>query len=149
MIWVVTANTNECRIYSYEKNHAHLVLLKEIAHPELKLKTSDTLTTDKPGHYRANDSARGAYSPHTEPKEVEIAHFSKEIAEELDKGRNANAYEKLIIITPPHMNGLLFQHLNKHVQKMVVNNIQKDLQHLNDREIIDFLKTHAAYEQSS
>ena len=142
MIWVVTANTNTCRFYNYDKNHSKLSLLKEISRPEIRLKASDSLTTDRPGHYQINESARGAYSPHTEPKEVEIDNFSREIAQELNKGRNANAYEKLILIALPHMHGLLDLHLNKHVKELVINSIQKDLQHLNNMELVEFLKTH-------
>ncbi len=145
MIWVIVANSNDCRIYNYNKRKDNLTLLKELSHPENRLKTGDFLTTDKPGHYQANATARGAYSPHMDPKEVEIDRFSREIADQLDKGRKTNAYEKLIIITEPHMNGLLFQHLNKHVQELVINNIQKDLQKLSDDKLRDFLQIHAQY----
>lgn len=147
MIWVTTATTNACSIYNYDKQHATLSLLKEIKHPELKLKNSD-MTSDKPGHYQAGD-ARGAYSPHTDAKHVEIDRFSKEIADELDKGRKDNSYKSLIIITPPHMNGLLFQHLNKHVKELIIHNIQKDLLHLNHRDLLEFLKTNAQYPNQS
>lgn len=149
MIWVATANANTCRIYNYDKNHSTLSLLKEITHPEMKLKTSDTLTTDRPGHYQTSESARAAYSPHMDAKEIEIDNFSREIVEELDKGRKTNSYEKLILIASPHMHGLLNHHLNNHVKERVINNIQKDLQHLNDRELLDFLETHAQYPDKS
>lgn len=149
MIWIATANTNTCRIYSYDKNHSKLSLLKEIQHPEMRLKTSDSLTTDRPGHYQANESARGAYSPHRDAKEVKIDNFSREIAEELDQGRKANSYEKLILIASPHMHGLINHHLNKHVKDLVINNIEKDLQHLNARELLDFLQAHAQYPNES
>ena len=145
MIWVVIANTNTYRIFNYDKNHAKLSLLKEISHPEMRLKASDTLTTDRPGHYQISESARGAYSPHMDAKEVEIDNFSREIAEELDKGRKIHAYEKLIIIAPPHMHGLLNHHFNKHVKDLVVNSIQKDLHHLSNHELVEFLQTHVQY----
>lgn len=149
MIWIATANTNTCRIYSYDKNHSKLSLLKEITHPEMRLKTSDFLTTDRPGHYQASGSARGAYSPHMDAKEVEIDNFSREITEELDKGRKANLYEKLILISAPHMHGLINQHLNKHVKALVINNIEKDLLHLSEHELVEFLQKHAQYSDKS
>lgn len=149
MIWVAIANTNSCRIYDYDKNHSSLSLLKEISHPELRLKTGDTLTSDRPGHYQAGISARGAYAPDKDPKEVAIDRFSRQIAEELDKGRRANSYDKLIIITAPHMNGLLFNHLNKHIKDLVTHNIQKDIHYFNKRELIDFLKIHTQYPNES
>ncbi len=145
MEWVIITNTNTCRIYNYDKKHVKLSLLTEISHPDLKLKTSDVITTERPGHYHKGESARGAYEPRMDPKEVEIDRFSHEIAALLDKGRNENAYEKLIIITAPHMNGLLFKHLNKHVKELVAKNIQKDLLNMNEREITDFIKTHTQF----
>lgn len=145
MMWITIADTNSCRIYNYDKNHSKLLLLKEIQHPELRLKIGDTFTTDRPGHYQANESARGAYSPHMDAREVGINNFSREIAEELDKGRNNNSYKQLILIAAPHMHGLLNSHLNKHVKNLVISHIQKDLQHYTDDELINFLKTHAQY----
>lgn len=145
MTWIVTADSASCRIYSYDKNHSKLQLLKELQHPESRLKAGDSLTTDRPGHYQKSKSARGAYSPHMDAKEVELNDFTREIADELDAGRNNHSYEKLILISSPHMHGLLLQHLNNHVKNLVVNNIQKDLQHYSEHELIDFLKTHAQY----
>jgi len=40
---------------------------------------------------------------------------------------------------------LLFQHINKLVKKLVTHNIEKDLMHLPDHELLSFLKTHAQY----
>jgi protein required for attachment to host cells len=140
MILVVTANSNDCRIYHFDKPHANLTLLSEISHPENKLKNSD-LTSDRSGHYQAGGtSGRGAYSPRMDAKEIEIDNFSREIANILNKERNGNEYKKLILIAPSHMSGLLNQHLNKHVKELIVNHIQKDLQHLKTHELLEFLK---------
>jgi protein required for attachment to host cells len=144
MILVVNANTNDCKIYQYEKHPAQLVLIKEISHPECKLKSGD-LTADREGHYKANQSARGAYSPSTTAKEVEIINFSKEIAQDLNQRRNQNELENLILIATPHMYGLLLQHLNKHVISLVINHIQKDLLHMKDHELLDFLNKNTKF----
>ncbi len=136
--WVVTTDTNTCRIYHYKKKPRELTLLKEIQHPENKLRDID-LTSGKPGHYKSSGSAHGAYSQPSDPKEIKITDFSREIAKELDHGRNMHAYEKLIVIAPPHMNGLLFQHINKHVKNLITHCIEKDLLHLDDHKLLDFL----------
>lgn len=141
---VVNTNTNTCRIYHYVKHPAQLTLIKEIKHPENKLRSGE-ITSDRPGHYKAGNAAHGAYSPHMEAKEVEIDNFSREIANELDKERMKKEYEEAIIIAPPHMNGLLFQHVNKHVKDLVINNIEKDLIHLTDHELLKYLQAHTQY----
>ena len=146
MIWVVNTNSNMCHIYTYQKSPAELTLLKELNHPENRLKKSDFLTSDKPGHYQSDPShAGGSYSQRTDPKEVAVDDFAREIARELNHGRTTHAYENLILITPPHMHGLLLQHLDKHVKELVTHTIQKDLQHLTDKELLTILKTNTQF----
>jgi len=141
MTWIVTANTNLYRIYHYDKNPEKIALVKEVNHPENKLKKGDFLTSDKPGKYQTDGTGGGSYSPRTDPKVVEIDNFSREIALELNHGRTANAYSNLIVIMPPHMHGLLSEHLDKHVKALIKKEIQKDVTHLAHNELLEFLKT--------
>lgn len=147
MIWVVNANSNICRIYDYQKSPAKLTLIKEINHPENKLKKSEFLTADKPGHYQTSNAGHGTYSQQTDPKEHAIENFSREIAKELDHGRTSNIYNKLIIISPPHMEGLLKKHFDKHVKNLITHNIQKDLLHLPDHELLQYVQENTKYSQ--
>ncbi|OGT35016.1 MAG: hypothetical protein A3F11_07360 [Gammaproteobacteria bacterium RIFCSPHIGHO2_12_FULL_37_14] len=144
MIWVVNSNSIVCRIHEFYKKGAKLTLVKELQHPENKLKSGD-LTADRPGHYQSSHAARGSYSQPSDPKEIKIDNFYREIAKDLDQERCKQSYDELIIIAPPHLNGLLFQHLDKHVKDLVINNIKKDLVHLPDHELIQFLATHAQF----
>lgn len=145
MIWVVAANSVTCRIYHYDKHPAKLTLIKEIFHPENRLKKEDYLTSDKPGHYQGGDASRGAFSPRTDPKDVEIDNFAREIAKELEQGRKTGAYEKFIIMTTPHMDGLIFSHTDKHVKKLIANNIQKDPQNFSQHDLLNYIVEHAQY----
>ena len=142
MTWIVAANTNKCCIYHFDKNPKTVSLLKEINHSENRLKKSDYLTSDKPGRYQTDGSAGGTYSPHTDPKAAEVDSFAREIAHELNHGRNVQAYKNLIIITPSHMNGLLHQHLDKHVNELIISEIQKDVMTLSHHELLAFLEEH-------
>lgn len=145
MTWVVNTSTNTCHIYDYQKKSKKLTLLKEVKHPELQGKTGDFLTSDRPGHFHSGHAAHGTYSPHTDPKAAAIDHFSRDIAAALNEGRKNNAYENLILITTAHMQGLLFQHMDKHVKERIINMIQKDLIHLKDHELLDYLVTHTQF----
>ena len=149
MTWIVTANSNQCCIYQLGKNVDNATLIKEINHAENKLKKGDHLTSDKPGRYQTDGAAGGSYSPHTDPKTVEVANFAREIAHELNSGRTANAYQHLVIITSPHMNGLLHQHLDKHVKALIINEIQKDVMPLSPHELIDFLKKNKVHDANN
>ena len=145
---VINTNTNTCRIYHYDKHPAKLTLLKELNHFETKLKSGE-ITSDKQGHYKSSQSAHGAYSPHMEAKEVEIDKFSREIAKELNLERTQNKYDELIVIAPPHMKGLLYQHINKHVKDLVIKNIEKDLLNLPDHELLKFLQQHTQFPEKT
>lgn len=137
MYWVLNCNTSICKIYEYKKPD-HFVFLKEINHPENKLKNSE-LVSDKSGHYQAGP-AHGAFSPDTEPKTVKVIEFLKEVARELDKGRNEQVYQNLIIVAAPHTSGMLKQQLNKHIDSLISNHIQKDMMHLNQQDFLHFIK---------
>lgn len=143
-LWVVNTDSNTCKIYQYRKHPDQLTLLKEIRHPENKLRDTD-LTSDKPGHYKSSNTAHGAYSQPSDPKEIKIDAFTREIAKELDHGRNTQSYTNLILIASPHMCGLLSQHINKHVLDLVAHKIEKDLIHLPDHELLTYLRTHTQY----
>lgn len=144
MIWVINSNSNTCRIYEYNKHHAKLNLIKEIQHPENKLHNID-MVTDRSGRYKSNGGAHGAYAPPSDPKDVKIDHFMRDLARELNQERNKNSYEKLIVIAPAHMNGLLMQHIDKHVKDLIIANLNKDLIHLNNHELLSVLESTPNY----
>jgi protein required for attachment to host cells len=143
MIWVINSNSNTCRIYKYNKSKAQLDLVKELMQPENRLHNSD-LTSDRPGRYQSGD-VHGAYAPASDPKKVKIDDFLRDVARELNEQRVKQNFEKLILIAPSHQNGILMSHMDKHVKNMIISNIQKDLLHLNDRELLSVLEATPNY----
>lgn len=142
MIWLINVNSNQCRIYDYQKKPPEITLIKELSNPAAKRDTNSDVTTDRPGHYQTRGSVHGAFSPRTDPKENETTHFARDIVKELDHGRNNNLYNEVILIAPPHMMGILNQHTDTHVKKLITNSIQNDLIHLKDHELLDFIKNY-------
>lgn len=140
MTWLVLLDSNHCKIYSYQKKPISLKSLYEVNHEELRLKKKDFLTTDRPGLNQAIMGRTGTYSPPTDPKEVEVIHFIREIAETLDHARKQRAFDKLILMAPPHVNGLLMHHLNKRIRNLIISNIKKDYVHERLEEIMGYLK---------
>lgn len=137
-MWFITANTNSCRIFNYDKKSKNISLIKEIHNPLGKLKSSE-ITTDRPGHFSTDTGARGAFEPHEDPKENEAEHFSQEIAKELDIGKRTNQYSELIVAAQPHMSGLINMHLDKQVKESITNNVKKDYTHLSESELLKIL----------
>lgn len=142
MIWLININSNQCRIYDYQKKPPQITLIKELSNPLAKHNAGEDITTDRPGHYQSRGTVHGAFSPRTDPKENEVIHFAREVADELNNGRNNNLYKEIILIAPSHMIGILNQHTDSHVKKLVTNSIHNDLIHLKDHELLDFIKNY-------
>jgi len=141
MKWIVTANTNDCCIYEYHDND--LKLIKQISRPENKLKDSE-LSSDKPGRYNSsNSTGGGAYAPHTEIEDVQDNNFAREVAIELNEARNKNKYRELVIIMPAQIEGLFLNHLNSKVKELIEHTIQKNIMHLSEKELLDYLSENA------
>lgn len=134
--WVVVADSSSCKIYEYHFCPEKIKLIKEINHPENQLKDID-IAMDKQGSYRCNAGAGNFAS--SDPKKNNINAFSREIANCLDSDRKNRGFEHFILISPPHMCGLINQHLNKHVKKMLDLNIGKDLLKYNERQLLNFI----------
>ena len=111
MIRVIVTDSNTCCIYDYQKKSSTLTLHKQLQHLENKLKTTE-LVSDSQGRFKTDGNAHGAYSQPTDPKEVKIDQFAREISKELDAERNNHEYESLVLIAAPHVHGLINSHLN-------------------------------------
>ncbi|MBA2650013.1 MAG: host attachment protein [Legionella sp.] len=141
MKWIVTANTNQCRVYELQENALKLII--ELNRPENKLKESE-LGSDKPGRYNSSVSTGGggAYAPHTKFEDVQDDDFAREVALKLDEARNQNSYNELIIVMPAQIEGMFSKHLNKNVKELVKFTIHKNLMHLSQNELYIYLNKH-------
>lgn len=143
MLWVVSANTNHCKIYHYQKHQNKLTLLKELDEPLNRLKNREIIS-DRPGHYNKSigDGSRGSYEPKYEPKDTAIMTFSRKIAKLLNTAKQDKLFDKVIVITDSHMLGLLKQSLDKNVHETIHQTILKDLHSLSEQELAKYLEEH-------
>jgi len=127
--WLLIANTNSALIYDIS-SHEHLPKLKDhlvkaFDFPEGKLKSSE-LGNDEPGRYHTMGAPGSAYSPDTNPHQVELERFSRLIGDYLLAENLAHHYEQLIVCAEPHFLGILDTHFPKHVKDSVKIKINKD-----------------------
>ena len=141
MTWVLVLNSNACKVVSFSKNDKTIHEIKEFHHPENREKNGE-LVSDRQGHYSTDVNSGGAYSPKTDPKDVKRDHFVLEICHWLEENRTHHQFEKLIVVAAAKMDGLLSQHLNKNLEKMIVQHIQKDVVFLKKHELFTFLMEH-------
>ena len=138
MKWIMVANSNDCRIYAYDKSIKKLKLIEEIKHPENRLREQD-LVSDSYGLYQNRGMRRGSYEPELSHVELATDNFAREMAEKLNGGRIRHLYDELILLMPSTMGGMLFKHLNKNVVGFVHKMIQKNLIKLSDHELKKYL----------
>lgn len=144
MIWVINVNSNQGNVYEYTKHPADLRLIKTYDAPQTKLKNSE-LTTDRPGHYQGGESARGAYEPRLDAKEIEIENFLRHIGKAINKDRNENQFTQLILIAPASVMGQLNKFLDKQVITLMSHQFQKDLLKYTEAELLAFLKENTQF----
>jgi protein required for attachment to host cells len=135
MIWVIAANAIACRIFLYGRSPSRLIMRREIRHPENRLKKQDFLS----------DSGREVLVPRSDPKDVELDNFARDISYDIMHGRKTHAFDKLIFLTTPHMLGLISSHVDKPTRGMVINTIKKDPQHFSASQIMDILRENTRY----
>lgn len=142
-IWILIASATQANCYQTQHLGHKLELVKEFDHPENRKKNLD-LVTDRPGHYQSSSTANnvaghGAFIEKHTPKEAEAEHFAHVIAEEVNKGRASNAFEKLIVVAPPHFHGLLNKHFDHQVLSRVMHHIEKDYTKYSQKELLAYL----------
>lgn len=146
--WILIANTNHARLYTAIKakllqGNGALKLMQEYDHPESKKRDSE-LVSDKAGRYHklAKTGSESAFTEMTDPKELEIEQFAKQLAEELERGRVNNEYGELIIAAAPHFQGILKNNCNPHVLAKVDKYIDKDYMAFEGKELLAQLAKH-------
>ncbi|MFM2323023.1 MAG: hypothetical protein RLZZ225_1176 [Pseudomonadota bacterium] len=139
MIWIISLNSSLGHIYSYEPKKHQLKLLETLENPAGKLKTSD-LISDVPGHYKTSHATKGAYEWPSDPHDVEVDRFTKNLASLLKKGHDEHHFTQLILCAPPHVGGILLSNLDKQVEQALLTNIKKNFVEADASVLISYLK---------
>jgi protein required for attachment to host cells len=127
--WILLADAASARLYVSGEGPGDWTLLREIEHPESRMRPSELLS-DKPGRVKQSTGSRAALEPHTPRKKVEAERFARELAQVLDEGVVSGACERLVLVTPPAFLGVLRHKLPPRVAARVSDVIEKDYLHL-------------------
>ena len=129
--WIVAADASRARFLQVA-DRERLVEVEDLVNPEGRLQDRE-LTTD------ANPRLHGpgGQSAREEPSAVEhsVEMFSKRIGSYLEKARTDHRYDQLYLVAPPKFLGLIRKELGKEVEKLVADDLPKDLSWFNAREI--------------
>jgi protein required for attachment to host cells len=131
---IVVADEREAQFFDASKPHAPLVSRGSIRNAAGDMRDRE-LETDRPGRrFGGTGGARGVQAAHhhgvngeRSTKQHELTLFAKEVAHRIDSGRINREYDKLVLVAPPKMLGLLRQSLTQPTQAMLAAEIAKDL----------------------
>ena len=95
---------------------------------------------------RSNSTAAATSGPASDSeRQGAVEHsartFAREVGRYLDQARNEHRYDQLVLVAPPKFLGALRKELHKEVEKLVVDELPKDLAWFNARQIEEYFAT--------
>jgi protein required for attachment to host cells len=132
--WVVAADASRARVLQVA-GPERLIEVESMLNPEGRMQNREVNTDaagrfpgkDRPGGHSSDDENRGV--DHYEEL------FAKRVGDYLDKARTEHRYDQLVIVAPPKFLGALLKDLGKELEKLVADELPKDLSWFNEREL--------------
>jgi len=125
--WILVADQSLARIFRAANRTAPLEEIESMVHPEGRLHEGE-LVSDRAGRGNVpGSSGRHAVENDTRRKEAASESFARDIAARLDRARHEQHFEKLAIIAPPRMLGLIRKALSSQTADRVDHEVAKEL----------------------
>jgi len=134
--WIIAADASRARILQVTDRERELAEIEDLLNPEGRVHDRELISDAHP-RFSGHGGAGGPGSDREETSAAEHATelFAKRVGEYLDKARTAHRYDRLHLIAPPRFLGQLRKELGKEVQKLVAEELPKDLSWLSARDI--------------
>jgi protein required for attachment to host cells len=146
--WIIAADSSRARVLQVADREHKLVEIEDLLNPQARLQDRDLQTDGEPrfnGHGgvgRPGSSPTGGPGSDRETKgavEHSVEVFAREIGQYLEKARNQHRFDRLHLVAPPKFLGALRKELGKEVEKLVEQEVPKDLSWFNTRELERYL----------
>lgn len=126
-IWIVAVRRANASIFASHGNQQPLEIVREIEHPEGRLKAAE-INADRPG--RAFDRAgQGRHGMSTEESTTEQVdqRFVATLARDLEHARHVGEFSHVVLVAAPKLLGKLRAELSENTRKVVLAELAKDL----------------------
>ena len=132
--WIVAADASRARVLQVA-GRKQLLEVESLANPEGRLQNRE-INTDAKGRFPGPDRP-GGHSSGDEDHTVEHYNelFAKRVGDYLDHARTQHRFDELVLVAPPKFLGALRKELGKEVEKLVADELPKDLSWFNAREL--------------
>jgi protein required for attachment to host cells len=141
--WIVAADSSRARIFEVQGVDKNFQELQDFVNEAGRERHQD-LRTDAKGRFYGKGERDQAHTaePDIDAVRHETELFAKQVGEFLDKARVEQRYDKLFLIADPKFLGLLRDNLSKEAQKLVKDEIPKEISGRDAREIEGFYVKH-------
>jgi protein required for attachment to host cells len=129
--WIIAADSSRARILQVKDRDKRLDEIEDLLNPEGRAHDRELIADAHPRFH--GTSGPGSDREEMSATEHATELFAKRLSDYLDKARTAHKYDRLHVIAPPKFLGQLRKELDKEVQKLVAEELPKDL---------SWLKTH-------
>jgi len=138
--WIVVADRSRARIFEEVRSPRAVQEIADFVNPAGRAHHRE-LTTDAEGRSRSTGLGTRAHaaSPGTPADVHEAERFARQIADHLERARNAHRYGALWLVAAPRFLAMLRKSLSRELRKTVAAEIDKDLTRSTLREIDSFL----------
>ena len=137
--WIVAADASRARVLQVA-DRERLVEIENLVNPEGRLQNRE-VTSDAAGRFPGKDRP-GGHSSDDETHAVDHLDevFAKRVGEYLDKARTDHRYDELVLVAPPKFLGMMRKKIGREVEKLIVNELPKDLSWVNARDLERYFK---------
>ena len=130
--WIIAADSSRARILQVT-GRERLQEVLDLVNPKGRMNDRELITD-------AHPRFRGTSGPGSDRQEMpavehEVELFAKRVGDELEKARLEKRYDQLVLVAPPKFLGALRKELHKEVERLVADELPKDLSWFNAREI--------------
>lgn len=132
--WIVAADASRARVLQVA-GRERLDEVENLLNPEGRLHNRE-INSDAKGRFAGPDRP-GGHSSDDEEHTVDHANevFAKRVGDYLDKARIEHRFDQLVLVAPPKFLGALRKELDKEVEKLVADELPKDLAWFSEREL--------------
>lgn len=133
--WILIADRTKARLLHVLPNgQGPFPELACFVHEAGRLQPRDR-DSDEPGRVIHPAGYASAVEPHEDRDHVESTRFASELASSLERSRQEQRFDRLIVIAPPKFLGVLREEWTPALRKMIQLEIHQDLLNLPDAEL--------------
>ena len=133
--WIIAADASRARILQVTDRAQQLEEVEDLLNPEGRVHDRELISDAHPRFSGHSGGGPGSDREETSAAEHATELFAKRVGNYLESARTAHRYDRLHLIAPPKFLGRLRKELGKEVQKLVAEELPKDLSWLNARDI--------------